>query len=53
MCRNAAKMEVAKILAEKGISYFIVDQGIRPAAMDGIVMDLMRVKDNYIPYRMR
>lgn len=50
-CRNVAKIEVARKLAEKGISYYIVDQGISPTAMDGIIMDLMRVKDNYIAYR--
>ena len=50
-CRNAARMEVANMLAQKGISYFIVDQGIRPGAMDGIIMDLLRVKDNYVAYR--
>jgi hypothetical protein len=44
-------MEVARILAEKGISYFIVEMGIRPGSLDGIIMDLMRVKDNYVPYR--
>ena len=49
--RNAARMEVARILAEKGISYFCVERGVRPGALDGIVMDLMRVKDNYIPHR--
>jgi hypothetical protein len=48
-CRNSARMEVARLLAEKGISYFIVE--IRPGAMDGIIMDLMRVKDNYVAHR--
>ena len=50
-CRNAARMEVARLMAEKGISYFIVEQGINPVVMDGIIMDLMRVKDNYVPHR--
>ena len=49
--RNAARMEVGRLLAEKGISYFCIEMGIRPGAMDGIIMDLMRVKDNYIPHR--
>ena len=44
-------MEVAALLAEKGISYFIVGKGVTPSAMDGIIMDLMKVKDNYIPHR--
>jgi hypothetical protein len=50
-CRNAARLEVSRILAEKGISYFIVGQGISPTAMDGIIMDLMKLKDNYIANR--
>jgi len=50
-CRNAARMEAARLLAEKGISYFIVDMGIHPRSLDGMVMDLMRVKDNYLPNR--
>jgi len=44
-------MEVARLSAEKGISYFIVEMGIHPRALDGIVMDLMRVKANYLPNR--
>jgi hypothetical protein len=50
-CRNAARMEVANTLAQKGISYYIVEQGIRPGAMDGIIMDLLRVKDKYVAHR--
>lgn len=50
-CRNTARLEVARLLAEKGISYFIVEKGINPAAMDGIIMELMKLKDNYIAHR--
>jgi hypothetical protein len=50
-CRHAARLEVAQILAEKGISYFIVEKGVNPVALDGIIMDLMKLKDNYIAHR--
>lgn len=50
-CRHAARLEVAQILAEKGVSYFIVEKGVSPVALDGIVMELMKLKDNYIPHR--
>jgi len=50
-CRNAARTEVSRMLALKGISYFIVEEGIRPGAMDDIIMDLLRVKDQYTAYR--
>jgi hypothetical protein len=50
-CRNAARTEVGRMLAQKGISYFIVEEGIRPGAMDEIIMDLLRVKDQYMAYR--
>jgi hypothetical protein len=50
-CRHAARLEVAQILAEKGVSYFIVEKGVSPAALDGIIMELMKLKDNYIPHR--
>jgi hypothetical protein len=50
-CRNIARGEVGRVLAEKGISYYIIDQRISPTAMDGVIMDLMRVKDNFISHR--
>ena len=50
-CRHAARLEVAQILAEKGVSYFIMEKGVSPAALDGIIIDLMKVKDNYIAHR--
>jgi hypothetical protein len=50
-CRNAARSEVSRVLAEKGISYFLVNMGIAPGQMDGILMDLLRVKDKYVANR--
>ena len=50
-CRNAARMQVAQHLAERGISYFVLDLGISPTIMDGVIMDLMKLKDNYIAHR--
>lgn len=50
-CRHAARLEVAQILAEKGVSYFIHEKGVSPTALDGIIMDLMKLKDNYIAHR--
>ena len=50
-CRSAARPEVARLLSERGISYFIVDKGIPPIAMDGIIIELLRQRDDYLPYR--
>jgi len=50
-CRNAARVEVARILAEKGVSFFLVENGVRPGMMDSIIMDLMSVKNKYVPHR--
>ena len=50
-CRSAARPEVSRLLSERGISYFIVDKGIPPIAMDGIIIELLRRRDDYLPYR--
>jgi hypothetical protein len=50
-CRSAARPEVSRLLSEKGISYFIIEKGVPPIAMDGIVTELLRQRDDFLPHR--
>jgi hypothetical protein len=42
---------VSRLLSEKGISYFILEKGVPPIAMDGIIIELLRQRDDYLPHR--
>jgi hypothetical protein len=50
-CRSAARAEVSRLLSKKGISYFILEKGVPPIAMDGMIIELLRQRDDYLPHR--